>query len=57
MFTWIRLRRPRRDRDLRPESAEDKRDSGDEEYASHEEEAREVAPDGQTRVKTDDIWN
>lgn len=54
MFKWIRSRRHSRDRDLRPESAEDKRDSGEEEYASHEED-REVAPDGQTRVKTDDI--
>lgn len=55
MFKWIRLRRPSRDRDLRPESAEDKRDSGEEDYASEEEEDREVAPDGQTRVKTDEI--
>jgi hypothetical protein len=55
MFKWIRSRRLSRDRDLRPESAEDKRDSGEEEYASHEEDDREVAPDGQTRVKTDDI--
>jgi hypothetical protein len=55
MFKWIRSLRPSRDRDLRPESAEDRRDSGDEEYASHEEDAREVAPDGQTRVKTDNI--
>jgi hypothetical protein len=28
---------------------------GEEEYASHEEDDREIAPDGQTRVKTDDI--
>jgi hypothetical protein len=55
MFKWIRSRLPRRERDLRPESAEDKRDSGEEEYASDEEEDREVAPSGQTRVKTDDI--
>jgi hypothetical protein len=55
MFKWIRSRRPRRDSDLAPESAEDKRDSGEEEYASHEEEDREVAPDGETRVKTEDI--
>jgi hypothetical protein len=55
MFKWIRSRRPRREPDLRPESAEDKRDSGEEEYASHEEDDREVAPDGQTRVKTDHI--
>ena len=55
MFKWIRSRRASRDRDVRPESAEDKRDSGEEEYASQEEEAREVAPDGETRVKTEDI--
>lgn len=55
MFKWIRSRRPNRDRDLKPESAEDKRDSGEEEYASQEEDDREVAPDGETRVKTDDI--
>jgi hypothetical protein len=55
MFKWIRSRRASHDRDPRPESAEDKRDSGEEEYASGEEDDREVAPDGQTRVKTDDI--
>jgi hypothetical protein len=54
-FKWIRSRRPRREPDLRPESAEVKRDSGEDEYASHEEEDREVGPDGQTRVKTDHI--
>ena len=55
MFQWIRSRRRRRERDLRPESAEDKRDSGEEEYASHEEDDHEVSPSGVTRVKTDDI--
>jgi hypothetical protein len=55
MFKWIRSRRRSRDRELKPESAEDKRDSGEEEYASGEADDREVAPDGQTRVKTDDI--
>ena len=55
MFKWIRSRRPSRDRDLSPESAEDKRDSGEEEYDSREEDDREAAPDGQTRVKTDHI--
>ena len=54
MFKWIRSRRASRDRELRPESAEDKRDSA-QEYASQEEDNREVAPGGQTRVKTDDI--
>ena len=37
MFKWIRSRRPRREPDVRPESAEDKRDSGEDEYASQEE--------------------
>jgi|GEM_PF-3574220 hypothetical protein len=55
MFKWIRSRRANRDRNPEPESAEDKRDSGEEEYASQQEEDREAAPDGQTRVKTDDI--
>jgi hypothetical protein len=55
MFKWIRSRRPRGERDFEPESAEDKQDSGEEEYASHEEDDREVAPSGLTRVKTDDI--
>jgi hypothetical protein len=55
MFKWIRSRRRGQDRDVRPESAEDKRDSGEEEYASEEEDDREVAPDGQTRVKTEDL--
>jgi hypothetical protein len=55
MFKWIRSLLPSRDRDLTPESAEDRRDPGDDEYASQEEEDREVAPDGQTRVKTDNI--
>jgi hypothetical protein len=55
MFNWIRSLRPRRERDFGPESAEDKQDSGEEEYASHEEDDREAAPSGLTRVKTDDI--
>jgi hypothetical protein len=55
VFKWIRSRRPRREHDLGPESAENKEDSGEEEYASHEEDDREVAPSGLTRVKTDDI--
>jgi hypothetical protein len=55
VFKWIRSRRRRGERDLGPESAEDKHDSGEEEYASHEEDDREVAPSGLTRLKTDDI--
>jgi len=46
MFKWIRSRRPSRDRDLKPESAEDKRDSGEEEYASHEEDDQFFAHEG-----------
>ena len=34
MFKWIRSRRPRGEPNLGPESAEDKHDSGEEEYAS-----------------------
>jgi hypothetical protein len=55
MFKWIRSRRANRDRNPEPESAEDKRDSGEEEYASQQEEDREAAPDGQPRVKTDEL--
>ena len=55
MFKWIRSRHTSGESDVTPESAEDKRDSGEEEYASEEEDDREVAPDGETRVKTDDI--
>ena len=54
LFKWIRSRR-RRERDLRPESAEDKEDTGEDEHASQEEDEREVDPSGMTRVKTDDI--
>ena len=55
MFKWLRSLRSRRDPDLGPESAELERDSGDEEYASHEEDEREVAPSDLTRMKTDEI--
>lgn len=51
MSNWIRSRR-RKEQEavLAPNDTE--RDSGEEEYASHEEDAREVAPSGLTRVKT-----
>jgi hypothetical protein len=55
MFKWIRLRRRRREPDVASESAELERDSGEEENSSHEEDDREVAPSGLTRMKTDDI--
>jgi len=38
-----------------PESTEPERDSGEEEYESHEEESAEAAPSGLTRMKTDDL--
>jgi hypothetical protein len=55
MFKWLESRRRRRKPDLMPESREVERDSGEEEYESHEEDDREVGPSGMTRVKTDDI--
>ena len=55
MFSWLRSRRRQREPESRPESSETDRDSGEEEYESHEEEIREAAPSGLTRVKTDDI--
>jgi hypothetical protein len=54
LFKWFRFRR-RRKTDSVSEPREAERDSGEEEYESHEEEAREVGPSGITRVKTDDI--
>jgi hypothetical protein len=54
MARWIHPRRRREQQDLlKPAHAE--RGSGEEEYASEEEDAREVAPSGLTRVKTDKI--
>ena len=55
MFKWLESRRRRRKLDLVPEPREAERDSGEEEYESHEEDDREVGPSGMTRVKTDDI--
>jgi hypothetical protein len=45
----------RRAEDSVPDLNEADRDSGEEEYAADEELAREVAPSGMTRVKTDNI--
>ena len=51
MSNWMRLRRRKKQEPvLAPNHTE--RDSGEEEYASNEEDAREVAPSGLTRVKT-----
>jgi hypothetical protein len=55
MFKWIRSRRGKRQQDLVPEPQRDERDSGEEEYESHEEDEREVGPSGMTRAKTDNI--
>ena len=55
IFKWIQSLRPRRDPDVAAEAEEVERDSGEDEYASHEEDDREVAPSGLTRVKTDEI--
>ena len=55
MFKWLRSLRPRREPDFGPESAELERDSGEEEYASREEDESEVAPSDLPRMKTDEI--
>jgi hypothetical protein len=54
MFRWLQSRRRRKvDSVSVPREAE--RDSGEEEHESSEEDSREVAPSGLTRVKTDKI--
>jgi hypothetical protein len=55
MFKWIQSRRRKRQQDRVPEPPQVERDSGEEEYESHEEDEREVGPSGMTRVKTDNI--
>lgn len=55
MLKWIRSRRRPSEPDPVPEARETDRDSGEEEYESHEESADEVPPSGMTRVKTDDL--
>ena len=55
MLKWLRLRSRRAETRLAPDSREQDRDSGEEERASEEEVAREVAPSGLTRVKTENI--
>jgi hypothetical protein len=55
MFKWMQLRRRKREDDLVPESQEAERDSGEEEYESHEEAEEESSPSGMTRMKTDKI--
>jgi hypothetical protein len=55
MFKWLRSRRRRDEADPAAAPREDDRDSGEEEYESHEEEAHEIEPSGMTRVKTDEL--
>jgi hypothetical protein len=57
MFKWMRFRRHREPESMEsmPKSSETDRDSGEEEYEAHEEDAEEVSPGGMTRIKTDDI--
>jgi len=55
MFKWLRSRRRGREPDVVPEPRQVERDSGEEEYESHEEEDREVNPSAMTRAKTDNI--
>jgi hypothetical protein len=55
MFKWIRSRLHQRNLDLVGEPPDGERDSGEEEYESHEEEEREAGPSGMTRVKTDEL--
>jgi hypothetical protein len=55
MFKWIKSLRRRGEVDSGGEEGAPERDSGDEEYETHEEEEREAAPDGSTRIKTDNL--
>jgi hypothetical protein len=55
MFKWLQLRRGRRNPDVVSEPREVERDSGEEEYESHEEDEHEVGPSGMTRMKTNGI--
>lgn len=55
MFKWMQTLRRRREVGSAREPREEDRDTGDEEYEAHEEEARESAPDGMPRVKTDKL--
>ena len=55
MFKWLQSRRGTRNPDMESKPPEVERDSGEEEYESHEEDEREVGPSGMTRAKTDGI--
>jgi hypothetical protein len=51
----LQSRRRKRQADVVPEPHQVERDSGEEEYASQEEDDREVDPSEMTRMKTDNI--
>jgi hypothetical protein len=51
----LQSRRRKRRPDVVPEPHQVERDSGEEEYASQEEDDREVDPSEMTRMKTDNI--
>jgi hypothetical protein len=55
MFKWLQRRRRQPESEPTPRSPELDRDSGEDEYESHEEESREESPGGLTRLKTDDL--
>jgi hypothetical protein len=55
MFKWITLRRSRRPSEVVPEPRDQDRDSGEDEYESRDEDARESSPSGMPRANTDEI--
>jgi hypothetical protein len=55
MFNWMRLLGRRSRVDSSGEQPAKGRDSGEEEYEAHEEETREAAPDGSTRLRTENL--
>ena len=55
MFKWITLRRSRPPSEVVPEPRVEDRDSGEDEYESREEEARESSPSGMPRANTEEI--
>jgi hypothetical protein len=55
MFKWIMRRARRRPSEVVPEPREADRDSGEDEYESQEEAARESSPSGMPRTNTEEI--
>jgi hypothetical protein len=51
----VRTDRSEQEEPVEGEARDSGRDSGEVEYESEEEEAREISPSGMTRVKTDGI--